>query len=419
MSTFYMYRRNFTYFYTSFIWAGTLSVIPQIFFMSNYPEQKNTLLSLFLLFGTFASIIGILTSHINKFYFFINATKVRRNLLIASSIFTIAVTFSTLLLVRNLTAYFIFFIILKFISNLFYNYIDRLFVAISNQQQLKIHVRSNLLFQLLGIMIAPFYFSFFYSKTAQNIIFIWVIAFFSGVFIFSDLKNSSLLSNSGKCTFPQKKLSLYNKLFITYTLLILAATTMLTSIMIYILKDYYKFSNASTKGAAIIGVISIFAVVSVFMSGVQIKFANSLKNNYVTTIKFSVIQNLVSILLFILALFVFYFKISSSYYLLLSFSAFCGISYGIFLNSTRNYASSDSKNNNGLISIYNNLPNYASLVGFFIIFITSLLSKAFTMDFCKFMLLIILIIFGLSLFALIGMNLKSEQFEQEGGIAHE
>jgi hypothetical protein len=387
--------------------------------MSNYPEQKNILLSLFLLFGTTASIIGVLTSHSNKFYFFMNATKIRRNLLIAATIFTIAVTFSTLLLVKKLTAYFILFIILKFISNLLYNYIDRFFVAISNEQQLRIHVRSNLLFQLLGIMTAPFYFSIFYSKTAQNIVLIWVIAFFSGASIFLDLKNSSVISDLGKYKFPQKKLSHYNKLFITYTLLILAATTMLTSIMIYILKDYYKFSNASTKGAAIIGVISASAVISIFMSGVQIKFANSINKNYVTSIKFSVIENLLSILLFILAIFVYYIKISSSYYLLLSLSAFCGISYGIFLNSTRNYASSYSKDNSGLISIYNNLPNYASLVGFFIIFITSLLSKAFDVDFCQFMLLIILVIFGLSLFVLTGMNLKSKQFEQEGDIAHE
>jgi hypothetical protein len=419
VTSFSIYKRNFIYFFTSFIWTATLSVVPQIFFMSNYPEQKNTLLSLFLLLGTMASVIGILTSQANKFYYFINATKVRRKLLIVSCIFTIAVTFSALLRVKNLTAYFTCFILLKFISNLFYNYIDRLFVAVSNPQQLNVHVRANLLFQLLGIMVAPFYFSFFAAKTAQNIVLIWIIAFLSMLFIDSDLKNSSPLCSTGNPAFPKEKLSLYHKLFITYAVLILSATTMLISIIIYILKDYYKFSNTATKGGIIIGVISIFAVISVFMSGVLIKYANHFKNNHTPPIKFSVIPNIISLLIFIVTTLAFYFKVSGSFYFMLGLSAFSGISYGIVLSSTRNYASSDSKNNTGLISIYNNLANYASLVGFLLILPASLLTKALAMDFCKLMLGIILVFFGLSLLTLVLIILKSKSLQQIGGVVHD
>ena len=410
-----IYKRNTIYFFTSFIWTATLSVLPQVFFMSNYPEQKNTFLSLFLLLGTLASIAGILTSQNNKFYYSMTAPARRRNLLTACCIFTTTATFSGLFWVKNLSLYFICFILMKFISNLFYNSIDRLFVAGSNREQLEIHVRANLLFQLLGILVAPLYFSFFTTNTTQNTVIIWAIAILSIISIFTDVKKVNPNLREDDLLFPKEKLSLYHQLFVAYSVLILIAVTMLISMMIYILKDYYHFSNPAAKGGTIIGVISVFAVITVLMSGVLSKPQIKMKNNPKAYQEFSARPNGIAILVFILMTLIFYLKISSSFSVLLCLGSFAGISYGIFLFCTRNYASS-ALENTGLISVYNNLPNYASLVGYLLTLSVSLLAKTQALDFSKLMLGIILGIFVLSLLTLYLITVKNKSFKEKGAV---
>ena len=415
MKSVLMYKRNTIYFVTSFIWTATLSVLPQVYFMSNYPEHKNTFLSLFFLLGTLASIAGILTSQNNKFYFSITASARRRNLLTICSIFTMAATFSGLFWVKSLSLYFACFILMKYISNLFYNCIDRLFVAGSDREQLKIHVPSNLFFQLLGIMVAPLYFSFFAANTTQNIVLIWVIAILSTIFITTDVTKISPKYREDDRSFPKGKLSLYHQLFVAYSVLILTAVTMLISMMIYILKDYYHFSNPAAKGGAIIGVISAFAVITVLMFGVLSKPQIQMKNNTQTYQEFSARPNGIAILVLILMTLVFYLKISSSFSVLLCLCSFAGISYGIFLFCTRNYASSAFENTR-LISVYNNLPNYASLVGYLLTFQVSLLAKTQALDFSKLMLGIILGFFVLSFLTLYLITVKNKSFKEKGAV---
>ncbi|MDP4181598.1 MAG: hypothetical protein Q8942_10940 [Bacillota bacterium] len=398
-----IYKRNIIYFFCSFIWAATISILPQVFFMTYYPEQKNTYLSLFLLLGTLASIAGILTSHNNSFYFSITENTGRRSFLAVCCIFTMAATYSGLFLVKNLFLYLVCFVLMKFISNLFYNFIDRFFVECSDQQQIRIHVQANLLFQLLGLMAAPLYFSFFSGNKILSISLIWVIAIFSLCYMMTDIRKMSTNSRKNKVldrAFPQKKISRYHHLFTAYSLLILTAVNMMISMMIYILKDYYHFSNASEKGGVVIGVISVLAVITVLFSVVFVKPFTPIKNNHNVRQKFPVRANGIAIWGFILIIGAFYLKITDSFFILLCFCSFAGIFYGIFLYSTRNYASSASLNT-GLISIYNNLPNYASLVGSLLILSVSLLAKTQAMDFSKLMLEIILVLFILALFALI------------------
>ena len=416
MKSAFIYKRNTIYFFTSFIWTATLSVLPQVFFMTYYPEHKNTFLSLFLLLGTLASVAGILTSQNNKFYSSLTATAQRRNLVTASCIFATAVTFSGLFLVRNLSLYFACFILMKFISNLFYNWIDRLFVARSDREQLEIHVRSNLIFQLLGIMIAPLYFSVYISNTTTNLVLIWTMAILSMVLLMitDDGKKVSPNYRKNDPLFPQEKLSLYHRLFVAYSILILTSVTMLISMMIYILKDYYKFDNPAAKGGTIIGVISAFAVITVLMSGVlstpQIKLQNKVSSHQV----FSPWPNGIALFVLILTTLAFYLKISSSFYILLCLCSFAGISYGIFLFYTRNYASSASKNP-GLISVYNNLPNYASLAGYLLTLPVSFVAKTKALDFSRLMLGIILAFFVLSFLTLYLISIKNQSFEEKGG----
>lgn len=384
--------------------------------MTNYPDHKNTFLSLFLLLGTLASIVGILTAQNNKFYSSLTTTALRRHLVNASCIFATAVTFSGLFLVKNLCLYFACFILMKFISNLFYNWIDRLFVARSDRKQLEIHVRSNLIFQLLGIMIAPLYFSVSISNTTTNLVLIWTMAILSIVLLMitdGGKKDSPNFRKNGSI-FPKRKLSLYHRLFVAYSILILTSVTILISMMIYILKDYYKFDNPAAKGGTIIGVISAFAVITVLMSGVLSKPEITLKNKAKSHQELSPWPNSIALFGLILTTLAFYLKISSSFYVLLCLCSLAGISYGIFLFCTRNYASSASESP-GLISVYNNLPNYASLAGYLLTLPVSFAAKTKALDFSRLMLGIILAFFVLSFLTLYQILIKNQSFEEKGG----
>ncbi|WP_242865645.1 hypothetical protein [Desulfosporosinus sp. HMP52] len=402
-----IFKRNTIYFFTSFIWTATLSVLPQAYFMSNYPEQKNTFLSLFLLLGTLASIGGILTSQKDKFYSSLIAPVRRRNFLTACCIFTMTASFSGLLAVKNLWLYFACFVLLKFISNFFYNCLDRFFVAESEREQLEIHVRSNLFFQLLGIMLAPLYFSCFAANPIQNIILIWTIALLSLLFLSQDPQEIRPDFRADEGSLPKSKLNLYDRLFVAYSALILTAVTMLISMMIYILSDYYQFSNPTAKGGTIIGVISIFAVLTVLRFGFFSKQPIKLTDNP----NFSANSNGIATLVLILITLLFYLKISRSFAFLLGGCSLAGISYGIFLFCTRNYASRASANtkiNTGLISIYNNLPNYASLACYLLTLSVSLAAKTYGLDFSKLMLKIVWGFFVMALITLYLMRIKTK-----------
>ncbi|WP_242831110.1 hypothetical protein [Desulfosporosinus meridiei] len=404
-----IFKRNTIYFFTSFIWTATLSILPQAYFMSNYPEQKNTYLSLFPLLGTLASIGGILTSQKDKFYFSLIAPARRRNFLTACCIFTMAASFSGLLGVKNLGLYFACFVLLKFISNFLYNCLDRFFVGKTAGEQLTIHVRSNLFFQLLGIMLAPLYFSCFAAYPSQNIILIWTIALLSMLFLSQDPQTIRPDFRADEGSLAKSMLTFYDQLFVAYSALILTAVTMLISMMIYILSDYYQFSNPTAKGGTIIGVISIFAVITVLRFGFFSKQPIKLTDNP----NFSAHSNGIATLGLILITLFFYLKVSRSFAFLLGGCSLAGISYGIFLFCTRNYASSSSANmgaNSGLISIYNNLPNYASLACYLLTLSVSLSAKNYGLDFSKLMLKIILGFFGLALITLFLMWIKDKPF---------
>lgn len=186
---------------------------------------------------------------------------------------------------------------------------------------------------------------------------------------------------------------------------------MLISMMIYILKDYYKFDNPAAKGGTIIGVISAFAVITVLMSGVLAKPEITLKNKAKSRQELSPWPNGIALFGLILTTLAFYLKISSSFYVLLCLCSLAGISYGIFLFCTRNYASSASENTL-LISVYNNLPNYASLGGYLLTLPVSFAAKTKALDFSSLMLGIILAFFVLSFLTLYVILSKNQSFKE-------
>jgi len=398
-----IFLRNLVFFFFSFIWVGTQSVIPQIFFLMHYPQSKNTLLASFLIVGTMFSIIGILASQHNWLRIF-TSQKIIVILLFTAVILT---SFS-LFWVTHLMLYFAIFIVLKFASNYLYNFLDQSFVKTTAQSQMKIHVRSNLIYQLLGIMIAPFYFAFFYSNTLLNIGILGFIGLLSMFFAMKSVAEKTTFKQPSHKTSLQSGLGTREKLFLLYSFLVLTSVIVFTSFLIYFLKDYYQFENAETKGGFLIGVTSVVAIISVFIASfIQKPITNLSERKTVEATLFAPAIQLFIMMLFFIAIILFYMKLSLSFGYIFSLCIFTGIAYGLFLAFTRNYASLVSVNFNSphLLSVYNNLPNYAALIGFGIVVLMSYVSKYFLFDLLAGILVVIMAILTVSFFCWLAMTL--------------
>ena len=384
MTTTSIFLRNFFFFYISTIYVGTLNVMPQIFFLEYYPENKTEFMALFLILGILSSIIGVLISHRNivnpKFVF-------KKNRI--SQIFILSIiTFSALFAVKNIVPYFLSFIVLEFAVGYLYNFLDQCFVKITPQSKISVHVKANLLYFMSGSILAPFYLSFFYSNTILNIVVFSSMGIVAMFFVTRNISGNFSNQFLQKSDVLNKPLEIGNWLFIFYSTVINIVIMMFASLMIYLLKDYYHLENSEARGSMLIGFISFISVVSIFSTfflkkPIPIPIATAKINRHVEAKLFPFFSNLFAIILLFLSITMAYLKLSYSIIYILFVGLLAGIGHGLFINSTRNYASSISiqLNKQRLLSIYNNLSNYGALISFGIILLISFLSKRLSFDF--------------------------------------
>jgi hypothetical protein len=375
-----IFLRNFFFFYLAVIYVATLNVMPQIFFLEYSPANKAELMAFFLTLGTLSAIIGILISHKN----IVNPESVFKKKHIAQIFILLIITFSALFAVKNIAPYFLFFIVLKFASSYLYNYLDQYFLKITPQSQTGTHVKASLLYTMIGSIAAPFYLSFFYSNIILNIAVFSAIGIFSMFFAMRNITKNFPNQSYKKDHVSQEPLKTGDWLFITYSAVIYIIVITFSSLVIYFVQDYYHLENAETKGGILIGFTSVISAVSIFSAFFFKKPILTTKiNQHIEAKLFPFFSNLFVIFLLLFSVIMFYFKLSDSFIYLIFLSIPTGIGYGLFLNSSRNYASSVSMqlNKQGLLSIYNNLINYGALLSFGIIFLISFLSKHLSFDF--------------------------------------
>ncbi len=386
-----IFRRNSFYFLTSFCWTATLSVVPQQFFLSWYPHQKQALLGFFLLAGTVAAVVGIMVSRKAELFSLIGNNRRQVRGLSISCLGLAAASFAALLLARSLWIYFTCYVLFKFISNFFYDFIDRYLVRATCPADLPYHVQSNLLFQLLGIMLAPFYFAAFPEAGLQNSALVLGICSVAALLLVRRLPSppeaTSLMPDSAPVAPPRSDIAL--KWFIAFTAVVLAAITMLMSVLAYVLHDYYGFADGATKGGLMIGVISISAVFGVF-------FAARFHRHHDAR-SFATGSQIAGSALFACAIASFELRFTRSFGILLTIGALAGIAYGLFLSTTRQYASARSSDSPNLLSVYNNLPNWAALASFSMVVLAARIAPVLHMDFCVLMLRLIGSVFLLSI----------------------
>lgn len=163
-----IFARNLTYLYTSIFCAGIQNIVTQMFFDRNYPNEKDTLLSITLFFGALFTMLGILASspEVEGRSAHPYASKRSRGVLVAVMVGTVLVTFSGLFFVKSFLAYTILFSAASFCVNYIYNILD-VFLTATVEERHKTHsVRVLLGYQMAGYVIAPLFFSCFVETPA-------------------------------------------------------------------------------------------------------------------------------------------------------------------------------------------------------------------------------------------------------------
>lgn len=380
-----IYLRSIVFFFLILIRSGTLSVIPQLFLLNNYPKNKNSLLGLILVLGTISAIFGLrLSAKVKKFK--------RAKTVISLSIVIVTILLFSLFLVQNLVAYFLIFCLLNYAANFIYNYVDQYFIKTTPDKLLKLQVNANIKYQLLGVMTSPFYFSFVSNFIFINISAICVLGFLSAWFATWKLNGLSIPDLPEKNEIKEhNSFTTIDWLFTMYAGCIFTGVVIFSSILIYVLKDYYLFSNAKTLGAIFIGLISIVAIMSVQIHSMLKKPFHDSDNSVLEIKIFSPYLNFVILGLFLIGTTFFSLKLSSSVVYLITLCCVVGCGYGLFLSITREYASkiSIAHCKPKLLSTYNNLANYASLAGFSILMPVSLVSAKTDINFCSTMLYVV------------------------------
>lgn len=348
------------------MWTGSFTILPQVFFMNNYPAEKMKLLSITLIFGILTSIAGISLSGKSTYRF-------KRFSFMSLFVITVA-SFLGLFFIEHSLLYILSFITFRFVSEFIYNTLDHHFLATIEKKQMSTYVNSNLIFQLLGSLSAPFYFAFCYEYSISHILILTL-----GMVVPLSLILTSSTSFGGNISQKEhstKAIIKEHLSFISYTIILYSVLAVVSSSLIYILKDYYHYSNASEVGGVVVGIATFCSIAFILFFSFIHKKSPKLWGKETFLILISMAISIGGFAL----------KARSSFAYIILASLPLGLGYGGFLLWGRHIVSKTvlESGKKGLLSLYNNLVNYGSLTGFIMIYgATILLPKRyfFTLQF--------------------------------------
>jgi hypothetical protein len=388
------------FFFLSFIFAGTISVIPQAYLLKYYPLQKNAYLVILIFFGTVASMLGVRMSNAPCVY----RNMDKRKYAPAIMIIAVAVLMNALFYIGNILAFIAALAAAKYISNLIYNYLDTLISIENSENYIKKHVNIMLVYQLSAYIIAPLYLSAFYFHSRINGILLAVLSILSILFM-TQSEAQSRKENVAPITNGQtQKLDSSEIRYILYAILIQTGISIVSSLIIFILKDYYNYKDALLKGGMLISYIGIIAIAVIYATSyVNAKRGISGNPQGVTM---QIAPNYIAIACFFISAWLLYMRGSQSFIYMLIIGTFTGTAYGLFLYSTRTYANMKAKleNKGKMLVYYNNIPNIGILASLGLIALFTILSNKYGMNIDKAIILTLMFLCCISVFVVMNYS---------------
>ncbi|MGE5328271.1 MAG: hypothetical protein ACM3KR_02040 [Deltaproteobacteria bacterium] len=402
-----IFTRNIIYFYISFFSAGAVNIIPQLFYNRYYPEQKGLLLSITLILSSLAAIFGIVVS--GKLL-----GKVNRSIFSMFWVFVFGFCFS--IFTQNAILFIIMIVFASFACNFIYNYSDHFFLNGTPHDSLEQHIKAVLIYQMLGYMLSPIFFSVFGYKQMLSIGIVLLMALIIAYLSFPYVKLGFQTVKESKADVfvrEDKSLSCREILFVAYSLSFMMVEMIALSSMVYILSDYYKLTDFGVKSGIVmleILILSGLTVVLMRPNKKLIDVKSSIENEFLL---FNPWINLFSVILFMVTVIMLALRLDNSFQYIMLAVAPAGPAYGLFLKISRSYASNiDMKNGRTiLLSVYNNIQNISGAVGYCIVLLCWLIANYYKLDYLKLTIAAIfsMLIVSIILIALWVVSLKREK----------
>lgn len=390
-------KRSYLYFFVSFIGTGLQNVIPQAFFDAHYASQKEMLLSLCLLLGAAMSIM--MTTWWGQLPRFRQWQTNHFKLIIVVTIVILALAMLGLFITTLAVAFIVMFVVTKVLSQYLVNTVDEHYVAVTEAIQLNKHSQQATLFQLIGIVAAPLYFSLLYTRPTLNFAALAVISVMGLYMILSNISAQSLHGDHSrkKMKSADGKLQLSDRLFLFYTVIASSATLIFSANIIFLIQDFYQFDSPVQKGGLILGLVNLAAIVAVALQKGLGVFIVGRANNSTQRAGLKRIHLSMTLISLVLIVFI-YMKLFVSMVFLSMISIVLGVVYGLFRLYSREYASHIAQqfNRPRMLLMYNNMSNYSILISAIVMFLLSLLAELISLSFLQLVLWSVIICFALS-----------------------
>lgn len=393
-----MAKRSYLYFFVSFIGTGLQNVIPQAFFDAHYASHKEMLLSLCLLLGAALSIM--MTTWWGQLPRFRRWQANHFKLIIIGTIVILALSMLGLFVTTLALAFIVLFVMTKVFSQYLVNTVDEHYVAVTDELQLNKHSQNATLFQLIGIVAAPVYFSLLYTRPTINVIALTVICILGLYMILSNISAQSLHGSARQtATADEGKLQRSDRLFLLYTVIASSATLIFSANIIFLLQDFYRFDSPIQKGGLILGLVNLAAILAVALQKKLGALFTGKQNSSIQQAGLRRIHLSITMLSLILIVFI-YMKLFESMLFLAIISVILGVVYGLFRLYSREYAShiSQQYNRPRMLLMYNNMSNYSILISAIVMFVLSLLAEISPLSFLQLVLISVIACFALSAF---------------------
>lgn len=367
-------KRSFLYFFVSFVGTGLQNVVPQVFFDQYYPESRELLLSICLLAGASASILGSAWwSHAQLKEKKQSLAHVKQTILL--TIILLGLALLGLFITTFVYIFILMFVMTKVLAQYLLNTVDDHYVRSTISVEMNKHAQQATLLQLLGIVVAPVYFSFLHAHPMLNGGVLVFLCMLTAYLILTSI-NPEVKKEDGTRQQQESKgrLDLKDYFFLFYIITTSAATLIFSANIIYLLQDYFVLESPIQKGGLLLGVVNITAILGVVFQKMISKALFGRQGN-IQDAAGSLRIHLGIPVLSVIMIFLLYIKWSSSMIFLTLLFALMGIFYGLFRLFTREYASQMATlyQKRLLLTIYNNMSNYSIIIASLCLFILSLL----------------------------------------------
>jgi len=362
----HLMRRSFLYLVTGAVTIGTTSMVAPVHFGRHFPEQKAVLLALCLVLGSVAAVLGIRVSGA-----LVTRTPHARTLLgerAALSLFALlGLLCASLYLTAGAFLFVAAFAGVQFVNQFVFNTVDQQYVRNTAPAGLGAHAQLAAAYSLAGMVLSPVTLALAGSSPATGpvagaTIFLalaWAVRPQQGSAVPGAAAPAGGSAPAGEAA-PQAAagaIGRQDRVFGLFYLLAFGAVMSVSSQMVFIVSDHYRLADAVVSAGMLLGVSQVAALAAVAL----IALSRGKGGREVTA---GVRIPAAAAGAFTLAAMLALARLVPSLPYLVAVAVLTGLSFGAVQLWIRSYASRQARLRPAVLSMFNNVANYASLFAF-------------------------------------------------------